>query len=119
MIAANNLAWLYADAGDNLDTALTLIQTAMAQAPDRAELIDTLGWVYYKKNLPELAIPLFESCVKKEPGRAMYHHHLGLAYLRAGRSKQARASLERALANNPDAATAEDVKRVIARIGPA
>lgn len=119
VIAANNLAWLYADAGDNLDTALTLIQTAMAQAPDRAELIDTLGWVYYKKNLPELAIPLFESCVKKEPGRAMYHHHLGLAYLRAGRSKQARASLERALANNPDAATAEDVKRVIARIGRA
>jgi len=116
VIASNNLAWMHAEAGDDLDTALKLARTATAQAPDQPELMDTLGWVYYKKNLPELAIPLFEGCVKKEPGNASYHYHLGLAYSKAGRSNQARASLQLALTKNPDAATAQDVKRTIGQI---
>jgi tetratricopeptide (TPR) repeat protein len=116
VIASNNLAWMHAEAGDDLDTALRLAQTATAQAPDQPELMDTLGWVYYKKNLPDLAIPLFENCVKKDPGNAAYHYHLGIAYSKAGRSAQARASLQLALTKNPDAATAQDVKRAIALI---
>jgi tetratricopeptide (TPR) repeat protein len=119
VIAANNLAWMYAETGGDLDTALKLAQTATAQAPDQPALMDTLGWVYYKKNLPELAIPLFESCVKKAPGNAVYHHHLGLAYLKAGKSAEARASLRRALANNPDASTADGAKRALTELGPA
>jgi tetratricopeptide (TPR) repeat protein len=119
VIASNNLAWMHAEAGDNLDTALKLAQTATAQVPDQPEIMDTLGWVYYKKNLPELAIPLFESCVKKAPGNASYHHHLGLAYLKAGKTAQARASLQRALTNNPDPTTTNDLKRALAEIGPA
>lgn len=119
VIAANNLAWMHAESGDDLDLALKLAQTATAQAPDQPALMDTLGWVYYKKNLPDLAIPLFESCVKKAPENASYHHHLGLAYLKAGKSAQARASLQRALANKPDATTADGVKQALAQIGPA
>jgi Tfp pilus assembly protein PilF len=119
VIASNNLAWMYAEAGSDLDRALGLAQTASSQAPEQPEVIDTLGWVYYKKNLPELAIPLFERCVKKAPTNAAYHHHLGLAYMKAGRSQQARASLQRALANNPDATTADDARRALTQIGPA
>jgi len=118
-IASNNLAWMHAEVGEDLDTALKLAQTATAQAPEQPEMMDTLGWVYYKKNLPELAIPLFANSVKKDPGNAAYHHHLGLAYLKAGRSDQARASLQLALTKNPDTATAQDVKRAIAEIPPA
>jgi tetratricopeptide (TPR) repeat protein len=119
VIASNNLAWIYAEAGENLDVALGLAQSATAQAPERPEFMDTLAWVYYKKNLPERAIPLFESCVKKAPGNPAYHHHLGLAYLKAGRPAQARAALQRALANSPDTNTADDAKRALAQIGPA
>ena len=113
VIAANNLAWIRAEAGDDLDTALKLAQTATAQAPDQPELMDTLGWVYYKKNLPELAVPLFARCVEKEPSRGMFRYHLGLAYLKAGQKDRGRTALEQALKAGVDAATAADARRLL------
>ena len=37
-IAANNLAWMHAESGENLDRALQLAQTASAEAPDSPEI---------------------------------------------------------------------------------
>jgi tetratricopeptide (TPR) repeat protein len=114
VIAANNLAWMYAESGDNLDTALKLAQVATAQAPDQPELMDTLGWVYYKKNLPELAIPLFDRCVKKSPTEASFHHHLGLAYLKSGDVERGHAALRRGLAVASNESTAGEIRRALA-----
>ena len=51
-VAANNLAWIDANTeGANLDMALQLAQTAKAQLPNRHEVDDTLGWIYYKKGM--------------------------------------------------------------------
>ena len=116
VIAANNLAWIRAEAGDDLDTALKLAQTATAQAPDQPELMDTLGWVYYKKNLPQSAIPLFERCVQKAPTNAMYQYHLGLAYLQSGEKDKARSALQRALDRGVSGTTADDVRRALASL---
>ncbi len=55
-VVANNLAMIYADAETNLDMALEFARTAKRGLPNTAEVDDTLGWVYYKKNLPSLAI---------------------------------------------------------------
>ena len=54
-VAANNLAWIDANTNGNLDVALQLAQTAKAQLPNRHEVDDTLGWIYYKKGLSSLA----------------------------------------------------------------
>ena len=51
-VAANNLAWIYAESGTKLDDALRLAQAAAAEMPDNPEIQDTIGWVYYKKELP-------------------------------------------------------------------
>ncbi|HLG59062.1 MAG TPA: tetratricopeptide repeat protein [Vicinamibacterales bacterium] len=112
-VAANNLAWIYAETGENLDVALQLAQTATAVAPEVPELMDTLGWVYYKKNLPHLAIPLFERSAAKAPNNAGYQHHLGLSYLQAGDVAKGRAALQRALAAGPDAATSADIRGLL------
>jgi len=116
VIAANNLAWIQAEAGDNLDVALQLAQTAAAAAPQLPDVTDTLGWIYYKKKLPALAIPQFASSIRQAPNVAVYHYHLGLAYIQAGDADRGRAALEKALATNPDAATAADIKRAMAGI---
>jgi len=51
VVAATNLAHMYAEAGEQLDTALQLAQTAKARVPDNATVNDTLGWVYLRKGL--------------------------------------------------------------------
>jgi tetratricopeptide (TPR) repeat protein len=44
--AANNLAYLYAEGGGNIDEALNLAQIAKQQGPDDPHISDTLGWIY-------------------------------------------------------------------------
>lgn len=115
-IAANNLAWLYADSGERLDAALQLAQSATAAVRDVPELMDTLGWVYYKKKLPALAVPLFARCAERAPENPTFHHHLGLAYLQLGDVQKARAALQRALATKPDASTAAEIGRLLSTL---
>lgn len=119
VVAANNLAWLLADAGENLEEALQLAQTATLVMPDSAELQDTLGWVYYKKNQPQLAIPIFQKCVERVPAQASYHYHLGLAYLQAGEHDKGRATLQRALDRGASGDTATDIRRLLTSPQPA
>src|SRR5207237_431468 len=46
--AANNLAWILAEEGSDLNTALNYAQMARKKQPGNPEIADTLGWVYYK-----------------------------------------------------------------------
>jgi tetratricopeptide (TPR) repeat protein len=101
-VAANNLAWIYVQHGGNLDVAMHLAQTAHKKLPGVAEVGDTLGFIYYKKNLASLAIDLFKASQTRDPKNALYEYHLGLAYASAGDSVRARGSLRKALALKPD-----------------
>jgi len=114
VVASNNLAWILAEAGENLDTALQLAQSAVAGAPNSPELQDTLGWVYYKKKQPLLAIPVLQQAVDKSPSQASYHYHLGLAYLQAGENDKGRAALQRALDRGASGDDAADIRRLLA-----
>jgi len=50
-VALNNMAYLLAGSSSSLDTALTLAQRAIGRAPGNPTIMDTLGWIYLKKNL--------------------------------------------------------------------
>lgn len=47
--ALNNLAWLYAEDGERLLEAESLIKRALEEKPNSAEYLDTLGFVYMKQ----------------------------------------------------------------------
>jgi Flp pilus assembly protein TadD len=113
-VAANNLAWIYAHDGSNLDLALQLAQTAKAGLPQSAEVNDTLGWIYYKKGLSSLAVPPLLQSVEASPANASYHYHLGLAYASTGDATKARAAFERSLAIDSTSASATDVRQALA-----
>jgi len=109
-VAANNLAWMYAQNGGNLDVALQLAQTAKRQLANNPEVDDTLGYIYYKKNLPALAIPPLRASAEKDPHNAVYHYHLGLALGKSGDKQSAIKSFSRALELNPDFHGAPDAR---------
>jgi tetratricopeptide (TPR) repeat protein len=112
-IAANNLAWLYAEGGGNIDQAAELAQMAKSQAPDQPAFNDTLGWIYYKKDLVEQAVPLFQQSLEKDPDNALTHYHLGMAFAKMGEDSKAISELKKALALDPKLSTAEDARRTL------
>jgi tetratricopeptide (TPR) repeat protein len=106
-VAANNLAWIYQDENSKLDDALRLAQSAALRLPDNAEVQDTIGMIYYKKELPALAISAFEHSVEKQPDNPAYHYHLAMALAKSGDLRRARESAQRAVTLKPDFADAQ------------
>jgi Flp pilus assembly protein TadD len=113
VVAANNLAWDYAERGGNLDTALNLAQTAKAQRPDSPQVTDTLGWIYYKKGMYAPAVTTLREAVQQGPSNPVSHYHLGLAYAKQGNAQEARRSLQEALRLVPTFRYADDARRVL------
>ncbi|MGH9875206.1 MAG: tetratricopeptide repeat protein, partial [Pyrinomonadaceae bacterium] len=107
VVAANNLAWLYAVYGKgNLDEAVRLAQGVVQKNPNIAGFTDTLGWVYYKKGLYgaaaeqlQKAVSMDEAAaqVNKVPPSATYHYHLGMALKAKGDKAGSRRELEASL----------------------
>jgi tetratricopeptide (TPR) repeat protein len=113
MVAANNLAYLYAETRENLERALTLAQTAVGRAPDDPNVRDTLGWVYYQRDLNDLAVRAFEESLAKNPNNPLVHYHLGLASAKQGNLVRARRSYQAALKLKPDFPDAERALKTI------
>jgi tetratricopeptide (TPR) repeat protein len=116
-VAANNLAWMYAEAGDRLDAALGLAQRAKAKLPKSHEVDDTLGFVQLKRNAPAEAIPHFERSVAAAPANPVYQYHLGLARAKAGDTTGARAAFDRAVALKPGYPEAISARETLSSAG--
>jgi tetratricopeptide (TPR) repeat protein len=126
VIAANNLAWLYATTGTgNLDEAVRLAQGAVQKNPNVAGFVDTLGWVYYKKNLHSAAVEQLRKAVSLSDAQARavngapsaaYHYHLGMALKDNGDKDEARRELQTAIKLSEKApfADVEDAKKALA-----
>jgi len=111
--AANNLAWLMADRGGNLDVAMGYAQTAREVAPSDPNIADTLGWIYYKKNVLLTAVSLLKEATEKLPKNPTILYHLGMALHKTGDQSGAKNALEQALRLNPDFPGADEAKRTI------
>ena len=111
--AKNDLAFVLASQGQDLDRALSLAQDAQRALPQAAEVADTLGYVYLKKGLSSPAIDQFRFALELAGQQPMpsVQYHLGLALAQGGRNEEAAAALEKALAAGtsfPDAAAARE-----------
>ncbi|MGR4001019.1 MAG: tetratricopeptide repeat protein [Alphaproteobacteria bacterium] len=93
----NYLAYTWTDQGRNLDEALEMLERAIASEPDAGHIIDSLGWVYYKLSSFDLATRYLEAASSYLPGDAVVNDHLGDAYWRSGRFREARIQWRRAL----------------------
>jgi tetratricopeptide (TPR) repeat protein len=115
-VAANNLAWVYAVQGENLDMALSLATQAKQTAPDMTAVNDTLAWIQYKKGNYRVSISLAEDAVKKDPQKADYRYHLGMALRSAGEIDRAKTELQKALQLNLKGADAQEAQKTLAAL---
>jgi tetratricopeptide (TPR) repeat protein len=99
--AKNNLAYIFADQGKNLDRALDLAQDAKTLLPDNPSVSDTLGWVLFKRGVPAAAINYLkeaEAATKEgDQSLGMVRYHLALAYEGNKEIPQAIDALDRSL----------------------
>lgn len=78
VLAYNNLAWMAAENGSNLEQALTWAKKATHLAPQAAVVYDTLGWVYRAKQDHRSATTAFWRATQLDPKSATAYYHLGV-----------------------------------------
>jgi tetratricopeptide (TPR) repeat protein len=98
LVALNNLA--YTLASTDTDGALKYAQQAAELAPDNATVQDTLGWVYYRKQIYSTAVTYLKTAVAKEP-TPRREFHLAMSYLKAGNQDLGQKTLQLALQQDP------------------
>jgi tetratricopeptide (TPR) repeat protein len=116
-VALNNLAFLIAEGGGDLDQALTLAQRAKQMLPNTAEVSDTLGLIYLRKNLSDNAIDIFRDLVSKQPGQSTFRYHLGMAFSQKGDRPRALEQLQQALKENPPLDEKAKIEQLLNRLG--
>lgn len=98
-VAANNLAWIYAEHGQQLDRALLLAEKAAQLSPDSPAVLDTLGYVHLQRREYSDAVKLLETAqrlmvnvtpdIDKKQLQAQIRKHLSDAYLSSGQTDAA------------------------------
>jgi tetratricopeptide (TPR) repeat protein len=116
-VSLNNLAFLMADTGGDLDQALTLAQRAKQLLPNTAEVSDTLGLIYLHKNLNDNAIDIFKQLVAKQPNMPTFRYHLAMALSQKGDKPHALQELQQALKDNPSKDEKQKIQQLLSHLG--
>lgn len=98
--ALNSLGYMFAERGQRLDEAVSLLKRALELEPGNPSFLDSLGWAYFKQGKFDLADAPLTEAAEKMPGNSVIQDHLGDLRLRQGRLDDAIASWERALAGD-------------------
>lgn len=113
----NNLGYLYAEQGINLDEAERMIRKALA-AKEGVAVMDSLGWVLYKKGRFKEAAATFKKVLdmlgRNAQDHTVIHDHMGDTYYRQGKATEAVEQWKQAvkIAREDKIKTAEN-KRVL------
>lgn len=94
----NDLGYLWADQGKNLDQAEKMIRKAVAAEPDNGAYLDSLGWVLFKQGkYQEALVPIEEAVKKNVGGDSTLWDHLGDVQFQLKQVDKAVESWKRAL----------------------
>lgn len=106
--ALNYIAYTYVEAGVNLNKAETYINQALEANPESGHIIDSLGWLHFKKGNIKRAVRELERAYKYLPNDPVVAEHLGDAYLGMSSKVKALTFYEKAFTLDPENSTIED-----------
>jgi len=114
--AANNLAWLLLQQGQDPDRSLTLAKKAKAQLPEDPRVADTFGFACIVKGLYASAIAELSDAAEKMPQNPTVLYHLGLAYWKHDEKDHAVEALRDALKMKKDFPERQATKNLLEKI---
>ena len=114
--ALNYLGYMWADRGENLDEARSMIERAVKAEPDNAAFIDSLAWVLFKLKRSDEALTWMQKAISlsEEPDPTLYDH-LGDIHLELKQIDLAREAYTKALAVKPDEKIKEKLENLTTR----
>ena len=115
---ANNLAMLLADSrhdSASLDRANAL--AARFSSSPNPELLDTYGWILYRRGEAAGALNALQTASSKAPNVPVLWYHLGMAQLLSGQKAAARDSLNRSLKSGQNFPGMDDAKAALEKLG--
>lgn len=110
--AYNALGYTFADRNTRLDEAETLLLRALSLAGDDAAILDSVGWLYFRKGQMQQAVEYLQKSYARLPEPEVAAH-LVEALWAAGRRDEARKVLDTARKTYPDS---ELLNKLAARI---
>ncbi|MGM0451902.1 MAG: tetratricopeptide repeat protein [Thermodesulfobacteriota bacterium] len=108
--ALNYLGYTYVDSGVKFEKAESLIRKALELKPDNGYILDSLGWLYFKKGRYEKALNYLEKAAEKVPDDPIILEHLGDAYQKRNQTEKALDAYQRALSKNQDTSQQSGIK---------
>jgi Flp pilus assembly protein TadD len=111
--ALNALGYSFADRNERLPEAKVLIEQALRLQPNDPHILDSMGWVYFRKGMPKDALPFLYSAYERQPD-AEISAHLGEVLWQLSRADEALAVFRLGLSHDPQNAV---LRETLARLG--
>ena len=114
--ALNYLAYTYAEKEVNLDKAEELAQRALKFKPKDAYILDTMGWVLFKKGQFKEAVKHLSAAHQIRPSESIIAEHLGDAYYKLRSFEKAISVYQQAVEATADDEQAQQIRNKMASI---
>ncbi len=110
LVALNNLAWVYQATGNG--KALGIAEKVYKLAPERAEYIDTYGWMLVLAGDPKRGLELLKEAVLYAPQIAEIRYHMAYALQKNGDTQAACVELGRLIIADKESPSYQDAQRL-------
>lgn len=111
--ALNNLSYIYAERLGQVDKGHDLARKAKSLAPGNVYVMDTLGWILFKRKEYQEAMNLLQEGASMSPSDPVIQYHLGLARYMMGQAEPAKLAFQRSLASQEQFEGADEARRYI------
>ncbi len=88
-IMLNFVGYVWADIGKNLQRAQTMIEEALKTRPDDGFILDSMGWVLFKRNMPKRSLKYMKLALDKCNHDPVVNEHMGDVLLALGKKSKA------------------------------
>ena len=110
------MAYTWAERGENLEQAEEYARRAVKKAQKDIYILDTLGWVLFKKGQYKQAVEILEKAHALNPSVSIVSEHLGDVYSKLNMNAKAKQQFLRAVENEENVAKQQEIRNKLAQV---